>query len=79
MTKSASQEQQTATALEPGTYVFDVVAHAVGRIADPEAYPREQLGAAVALVVPLTGSAPAWQAEPGSLRLATAAEIEAAR
>lgn len=63
----------------PGTIVRDVVAQATGRVADPEAYPGQRLGHSCSLVVPLTGSEPAWQAEPGALRPATADEIEAAR
>ena len=76
MTTHAPQEQPTST-YPPGTLVYDVVADAIGRVADPKAYPYERLGAACALVVPLRGCAPAWQAEPGALRRATPAEIEA--
>ncbi|UQA97476.1 hypothetical protein [Streptomyces halobius] len=79
MTTRAPQEQKDTTTYPPGTYVYDVVADAVGRVADPEAYPAELLGRAATLVVPIGTDGEAWQAEPGALRLATAAEIEAAR
>ncbi|MGW0737675.1 hypothetical protein [Streptomyces sp. NPDC002851] len=77
MTATTQHQEQQHEKWTPGTIVRDICAQATGRIADPEAYPHERLGAAVALVVPLTGSDPAWQAEPDCLRLATADEIAA--
>lgn len=71
-------EHQPGTRWTPGTYVYDVCAQAVGRVADPSAYSPEYLGSAVALVVPLSGNNSAWQAAPDCLRLATAAEVEQA-
>ncbi|MEV5950382.1 hypothetical protein [Streptomyces sp. NPDC051993] len=79
MTTQTPKKQNGQTTPAPGTVVYDVIADALGRVAAPEAYPRDRLGAACALVVPLSGSAPAWQAEPGALRTATADEIEAAQ
>jgi hypothetical protein len=70
--------QQETSELAPGAMVYDVIAQAIGSVADPDAYPVEHLGAACALVVPVRGSGPAWQAVPGALRLATPDEIEAA-
>ncbi|MFK0292386.1 hypothetical protein ACIQU6_18160 [Streptomyces sp. NPDC090442] len=61
----------------PGTVVYDVVAGAVGRVANPAAYPPGCPDRPCVLVVPLVGSDPAWQAEPGALREAAAEEIEA--
>ncbi|MEU9113260.1 hypothetical protein AB0D04_16110 [Streptomyces sp. NPDC048483] len=77
-THSTFQDQQIAITYPPGTVVYDVVAQAVGRVADPEAYPPGCLGCSCVLVVPLAGSDPAWQAEPGALRRAVRDEIEAA-
>lgn len=79
MTTQTPKTQNGDTVYPPGTIVRDIVAQETGRVADPEAYPAESLGRSRHLVVPLTGSAPAWQAEPGALRPATADEIEAAR
>ncbi|MEU9110591.1 hypothetical protein AB0D04_02020 [Streptomyces sp. NPDC048483] len=78
MTTGIPQKMQASTNVHyaPGTAVYDVIADAVGRVADPEAYPA--VPPDVALVVPLAGSAPAWQAEPGALRPATPDEIAAA-
>ncbi|GAA2687158.1 hypothetical protein [Streptomyces lunalinharesii] len=61
----------------PGEVVFDIIAQAVGRIADPDAYPPGCLSCKCVLVVPLIGSAPAWQAEPEALRTAAPEEITA--
>ncbi|MFJ8677500.1 hypothetical protein [Streptomyces sp. NPDC093589] len=77
MTTRTTTEKPQAFA--PGTYVYDVCADAVGRVADPEAYPENDLGRAVALVVPLGGQGTAWQAESGCLRLASADEVRSAR
>ncbi|KIZ15648.1 hypothetical protein [Streptomyces natalensis] len=79
MIAKTSQEQRTDSAYPPDTIIYDTVADEVGRVAGPDEYPHEYLGAACALVVPLRGNASAWQAEPGALRPATADEIEAAR
>ncbi|MFE6688036.1 hypothetical protein ACFVFQ_16360 [Streptomyces sp. NPDC057743] len=72
------QDKQNVVTYPPGTAVYDIIANAVGRVADPEAYPPSCLDCVCVLVVPLTGSAPAWQAEPGALRPASEDEIEAA-
>ncbi|WP_438487864.1 hypothetical protein [Streptomyces sp. S186] len=68
------QDQQSVVTYPPGTVVYDVV----GRVANPEAYLASCPGCVCILVVPLVGSAPAWQAEPGALRAAADEEIEAA-
>ncbi|WEB40627.1 hypothetical protein MOV08_15950 [Streptomyces yunnanensis] len=75
---STVQDQQSVVTYPPGTVVYDVVAGAVGRVADPKAYPRGCLDCVCVLVVPLAGCGPAWQAEPGALRRAADEEIEAA-
>ncbi|QRX92415.1 hypothetical protein [Streptomyces noursei] len=77
-THSNVQGQQSVVTYPPGTVVYDVVAGAVGRVADPEAYPPACSGCVCVLVVPLVGSAPAWEAEPDTLRRATDEENEAA-
>jgi hypothetical protein len=79
MTLHAEPPPITATQWEPGTYVYDEEADAVGRVADPRAYPPHYIGNAAALVVPLSGDGRAWQAISGCLRLATDAEIEKAQ
>ncbi|MFI1307620.1 hypothetical protein [Streptomyces sioyaensis] len=77
-TYSALRDQQNIVTYQPGTVVYDVIAGAVGRVADPEAYPPGCAGCVCVLVVPLAGCGPAWQAEPGALRRAADEEIEAA-
>ncbi|MYT30524.1 MULTISPECIES: hypothetical protein [unclassified Streptomyces] len=77
-THSTVQTRQSVSTYPPGTVVHDVVANAVGRVADPKAYPPACSGRVCVLVVPLVGSTPAWQAEPGALRRAADEEIEAA-
>ncbi|MFK0291520.1 hypothetical protein ACIQU6_13740 [Streptomyces sp. NPDC090442] len=57
-TYSTVQGQQNVVTYPPGTVVYDVVAGAVGRVADPEAYPRGCLDSVCVLVVPLVGSDP---------------------
>ncbi|MFL4492358.1 hypothetical protein ACJ6WD_14040 [Streptomyces sp. VTCC 41912] len=75
---SILHRRPTDSPYPPGTIVYDIVAGDVGRIADPDAYPAGCIGCNCTLVVPLAGSAPAWQAEPGALRTAATDEIEAA-
>jgi hypothetical protein len=77
MTMTQQEQHSSTYTPAPGEVVYDICAQAVGRVADPAAYSREALGRAVALVIPLTGSAPAWHAEPGCLRPATSEEIQA--
>ncbi|MFE7302792.1 hypothetical protein [Streptomyces sp. NPDC057579] len=76
-TRSTPQAHQTV-AYPPGTVVYDLAAQDIGRVADPEAYPHTCVDGSHTLVVPLTGSSPAWQAEPGALRTATRNEIDTA-
>lgn len=61
----------------PGEIVYDLIAQAVGRVADPDAYPPGCPSCRCVLVVPLVGSDSAWQAEPGALRTAAPDEITA--
>jgi hypothetical protein len=63
----------------PGTYVYDPAAARVGRIADPTAYSPHYIAPAAALIVPLAGNGPAWQAPAERLRPATATEINQAQ
>ncbi|MFE7317846.1 hypothetical protein ACFU7T_32810 [Streptomyces sp. NPDC057555] len=72
------QDQQSVSTYPPGTVVYDIIACSVGRVADPQAYPPGCSNCVCVLVVPLAGSAPAWQSEPGALRRAADEEIDAA-
>ncbi|QHC25647.1 hypothetical protein [Streptomyces sp. GS7] len=78
MTANTVHRRTADSPYPPGTIVYDIVAQDVGRVAAPAAYPADYIGCDCALVIPLVGSAPAWQAEPGSLRTAAPEEIEAA-
>ncbi|MEW1658667.1 hypothetical protein [Streptomyces sp. NPDC093707] len=78
MTANALHRRTASNLYPPGTIVYDAVALGVGRVADPGAYPAGCIDCDCVLVVPISGSDPAWQAEPGALRTATTDEIEAA-
>ncbi|MFE0764743.1 hypothetical protein [Streptomyces smyrnaeus] len=79
MTTTPKKQNGDNCAFAPGTYVYDVVRDALGRVADPRAYPSEHLGPEATLIVPIHGNAPAWRAEPATLRLANEEEIKAAK
>ncbi|WP_431984123.1 hypothetical protein [Streptomyces qinglanensis] len=62
----------------PGTYVYDTRKEAVGRIADPNAYPPGRPEEPeTELLVPIQGDAPGWRAQPATLRLATQEDLNA--
>ncbi|MCK7626701.1 hypothetical protein MUU72_26965 [Streptomyces sp. RS10V-4] len=76
--RTTLQDPQNAIGHPPGALVHDTVTGRVGRVADRSAYPPGRPHCDCVLLVPLAGTAPAWQAAPGALRRAADEEIEAA-